>query len=745
MTTTNADASRFLTSWEPNGPWSLTAITPDGPVETVTFHDIQAAITWVEGRNGKRNLYFSVNRPSHDLTIKASKADIGWALAFHLDLDPTKGKPLEAERQRILALTEEMKPAPSLVIDSGGGYQAFWRLQEALPLTEDALERVEAINKMLERKYGGDRCHNVDRIMRLPGTVNLPTRAKREAGRVPTSAKIAFERQVRYRLTDLIPEQVSGLPIDQVYRDLIIGIGTRQYGGDRSRMVFAVLAAMIRAGCSDEDMSVLMNDRALSIGDHFKEKSSGEVERQIQRAREKIAGKRVKNAADMASELLRAPWPAPLDQAAFRGLAGDIVRAIEPHSEADPAALLLQLLVTFGSCKGREPFLLVEDTKHHTNLFVALVGQTAKARKGTSWARVRALILQVAPIWESLRRPGSLSSGEGLIFEVRDEVVKEVTDPETNKNRTVVTDPGVKDKRLLVQEEEFAAALKVMRREGNTLSSIIRNAWDHGNLRTMTKHSPTSATNAHISIVGHCTMDELKKNLDATEVLNGFVNRFLFVCVKRSKLLPFGGDHRSLQADLGPLLDRLRGALNFNSIKGNLSLDRSFECRFADEARELWAELYSSLAEAKEGMLGAATARSEPLVLRLALIYALLDESAEIRRTHLESAMAVWRFCEASVAHVFGYGEKDSVVEKILKALLEAGPKGMNRREIRRDVFKANKSSDEIGRGLKSLADRGLVREETIEANKPGPKASKWIAILPINEEVDGDAGEDGG
>jgi hypothetical protein len=732
-------AFTFLKSWEPNGPWCLTGIVPDGPAETATFYDFQHATRWIDARNGAKNLYFSVNRPSHDLTKKARKADIGHALALHVDLDPEKDKPLEAERERIRALVEGMKPEPSIVIDSGGGFQAFWLFHDPLPLVNVAAERVEAFNRLLERAYGGDRCHNVDRIMRLPGTMNLPTKTKIAAGRAPALASVVRESDTRYKLDDLLPPRVARLPVEDRIKDLILGIGADQYSHDRSRIVFAVLAAMIRAGCTDEEMSALMNDRTLPIGDHFEGKSGDEVDRQIGRARDKVKVKLARNAVHTASSLLRAPWPAPIGEAAFRGLAGEIVRALEPHSEADLAALLVQLLVTFGSCKGRDPFFFVEATKHHTNLFVALVGETAKARKGTSWARICDLFLQVAVLWESLRRPGSLSSGEGLIYEVRDPVTKETVDSETGNSKEVIVDPGVEDKRLLVQEQEFAAALKVMRREGSTLSSMIRNAWDHGNLRTMTKHSPTSATNAHISIVGHCTMDELKKNLDVTEVLNGFVNRFLLVCVKRSKLLPFGGNRNALEAAIKPLLVRLKRALEFNPNSGSLSLDNSFECRFADEARNFWSELYSSLAEAKEGMLGAATARSEPMVRRLALIYALMDESNEIRRTHLESAMAVWRYAEASAAHIFGYGEKDSVMEKILKALLEAGPNGMNRREIRRDVFKANKSSDEITRGLKSLADRGLAREVTVEANKPGPKASKWIAVLPTHEEDEDD------
>lgn len=83
--------------------------------------------------------------------------------------------------------------------------------------------------------------------------------------------------------------------------------------------------------------------------------------------------------------------------------------------------------------------------------------------------------------------------------------------------------------------------LKVMTREGNTLSPVIRSAWDCGDLKTMVKNSPAKATGAHISIVGHITRDELRRLLTQTESANGFANRFCWLAVKRSKCLPDGG------------------------------------------------------------------------------------------------------------------------------------------------------------------------------------------------------------
>jgi hypothetical protein len=104
-----------------------------------------------------------------------------------------------------------------------------------------------------------------------------------------------------------------------------------------------------------------------------------------------------------------------------------------------------------------------------------------------------------------------------------------------------VVDPGAEDKRLLVVESEFSQALKTMARAGNTLSPVLRSLWDGGSGGMLTKHSPSKATGAHVSIIGHIVRDELRRELTGTEMANGFANRFLFCCAKRSKLLPEGG------------------------------------------------------------------------------------------------------------------------------------------------------------------------------------------------------------
>jgi hypothetical protein len=155
--------------------------------------------------------------------------------------------------------------------------------------------------------------------------------------------------------------------------------------------------------------------------------------------------------------------------------------------------------------------------------------------------------------WFSDRTASGLSSGEGLIDNVRDAVVK--WNPKEGREETA--DPGIKDKRLLVTEEEFAGALSVMERHGNTLSAVIRSAWDGQKLQTLTKSSPLKATGAHVSLIGH--KDELHAKLTRTDMANGLANRFLFPLVRRSKHLPHGGHFPDTELEkFGKLIDERR-------------------------------------------------------------------------------------------------------------------------------------------------------------------------------------------
>lgn len=432
-------------------------------------------------------------------------------------------------------------------------------------------------------------------------------------------------------------------------------------------------------------------------------------------SRDRSRGPSVASVASVATS--RAPaWPV-LNSKALHGLTGDFVRLLEPHTETDPVAILVQFLVYFGAIVGRNPHFRVEATRHGMNLYAVLVGSTSKARKGTSAQHVRRLFHAIDPEWVEQSTVRGLSSGEGLIHAVRDPIEKREPIKEDKRiigYQTVEADQGVEDKRLLVIEEEFASPLKMMGREGNTLSPILRTAWDGQTLSILTRNSPARATDPHISIIGHVTAGELVRLLGATEAGNGFGNRFLWVLVRRSKCLPEGGTFHA--EDQAPILRRLRQAVDHAR--------RCDELRRDDAAREIWRNVYPSLSDGKPGLLGAMIARAEAQVMRLAALYALLDCAPEIRAEHLFAALAVWEYAEASARYIFGDTLGDPTADELLRLLLSR-PAGVTRTEIR-DHFGRHKQAAEIDRALGVLEEHGLACREPLSTG--GRPAELWKA-----------------
>jgi hypothetical protein len=366
-------------------------------------------------------------------------------------------------------------------------------------------------------------------------------------------------------------------------------------------------------------------------------------------------------------------------------------------------ALLAQFLVAFGTACGRGAHYQVEADHHYPNEFCVLVGPSAKGRKGSSWGHVRRVLEQADPDFTHRCLVGGLSSGEGLIAQVRDPI------DDTDRD-------GPADRRRLVLEQEFAQVLKVLSREGNTLSPIVRQAWDGDALQTMVRNNPLRATDAHIGVIGHITKDELLRYLTATELANGFFRRFLLIAVDRSKLLPFGSSIAAHElADLG---DRVGLALRFASAHRPLTFD--------EHARERWVAAYAELSTSQPGLAGAATARAEAHVVRLALIYALLDCCQQITIEHLDAALALWRYSSDSARWIFGDSLGDPTADEIWAAAKER-PTGLTRTEVS-DMFSRNKKRREIDSALTVLEDAGRLRRETRHSHH-GRHAEIWMPI----------------
>jgi len=392
-------------------------------------------------------------------------------------------------------------------------------------------------------------------------------------------------------------------------------------------------------------------------------------------------------------------WPAPPQAAAYHGLAGEIANTIAPHTEADPVAILSQLLIAFGGTVGRGAFFQVEATRHHPNQFLVLVGDSSRARKGSSWDHVQRLIAVADPAITGRILTG-LSSGEGLIWAVRDAQGQ---------------DPGATDRRLLVIEPEFASVLKATSREISTLSPTLRSAWDGRPLAILTRTAPARATDAHISVIGHITATELRHHVNPVELANGLLNRFLVISCRRVRLLPEGGDPDPLKRTG---LDRqLTKALGAARRAGQLSLSQA--------AREHWHAAYHQLAEPQPGIAGQIAARAEAHTIRLALIYALLDQADQIQPRHLDAALALWDYAQRSAVWALERSASDPLARQIHAALTHALPDGLTRTQLR-DLLHRNPTTAQLDQALAALSnDDKITSHRVLTAGRP---AELWTA-----------------
>jgi len=320
-----AQSVAFLSWWRPGGPWVLVAIPPDQAKapDCSTLADEASVLSFLE-QHADWNVYFAVNPLLRAASKKPTREDVRELAWLHVDVDPRVGEPLDSERARIHELLRAPPelPPPSAVVFSGGGYQAFWRLEEPVPINgqPDLYEDAKRYNLQLELLLGGDSCHNVDRIMRLPGTVNWPNRKKRERGRVPELARLVSSSGDAYPISrflkapDLQAPGAGGFSggtvkvSDNVRRlETLDGLprGCTDYlkmviaqGGDpddplkwtsRSECLWWVCCELVRQGADDDTIYAIITDKDWGISAHVLAQHRGAQRcalRHIERARE---------------------------------------------------------------------------------------------------------------------------------------------------------------------------------------------------------------------------------------------------------------------------------------------------------------------------------------------------------------------------------------------------------------------------------------------------------------------------
>lgn len=381
-----------------------------------------------------------------------------------------------------------------------------------------------------------------------------------------------------------------------------------------------------------------------------------------------------------------------LEEPALTGLLGELVGLACAESEASPAAVLFTALTFAAASFGAVSYFPVGDTRHPPRLFVSIVGESARARKGTSAQPVerifkRAQELAGLPVLHVT--PGPFSSGEGIIFAVRDasDILK--------KGEPV--DMGVSDKRLLGLLGEFGGSLAAMKRDGSTLSAVLRTAWEAGDIKPLTKNSQIKTTGAHINFVGHVTKMELEALLGTSDIWNGLGNRILWVCAKREKLVPISIPMDAVAVD--KIGASLAAAIKFGQSAGRIT--------FSAGAEEVWRRDYSQITDDRSGVFGVITARAEAQIVRLSMIYALLDKAIFIEPEHLAAGRAAWSYAEKSAAYLFGGVVGDPRAERILSALKD----GPQRRSALHRLFKNNLRATELENALQKLIAEDLICE----------------------------------
>ncbi len=405
-------------------------------------------------------------------------------------------------------------------------------------------------------------------------------------------------------------------------------------------------------------------------------------------------------------------FPAPPGEAAFHGVMGQIVREIEPYTEASSAAMLFQLLCGFGSLVGRRPHWVHEADTHRLNLYVCLVGNTADGRKGTSWGYPRRILTSVDPTWENRIAVG-INSGPGLIEQVADE--------ETTRTGSFLR--GIPDKRLFLHESEFTRLLAIFARDSETLGMVLRQAWETDHLAALSKKNPVRASGAHVSVNAHVTPEDLHSNLKLTDIANGLGNRFLWVCTKKSQdlrrqvVFPW----RRMDAKIEQLRDALEGISHWDDTPMGRSAT----------AQEFWEEQLGALRKPRPGLLGAILARGPAQVMRLAGIYAAADLTKMIEIVHLRAALELWHYCVRSIDFVFGDRLGDPDAEQLLAALEAADPEGLSQTTIYRKIFGSHKDADSLNILLRRMVRSGLIRRDPGDKKGSGPAASMWYLDTP--------------
>jgi len=413
---------------------------------------------------------------------------------------------------------------------------------------------------------------------------------------------------------------------------------------------------------------------------------------------------------DPFGNLAGIPWPDPLGAPAYHGILGEIVRAAEPDSEADPAGILAEMLARFAHMVGQGPHFRYGHTQHPACVWVLLAGDTAQGRKGTASDVAR----YYCHLAIRLGDPGcckpaeAFGSGEGVIDLLADKPDEPLAEARERK-------------RVLAMSSEFSTVLATAARKGSTLAQTLRQAWDNTPLTVKIRNSRLYASDYHLALIGHLTPADIDAFTNLTDFKSGSINRFLIFAVRRSKQLPLGGA-RDPDRDWA-LSNRLRDAVLYARSLGDQEISWSLS------GQQAWVEAYASVTDTRPGLLGDILGRGAAQVTRLAVIYALADQCCEVDRIHVEAALEVWRYVCDSAAHLFGNRSEDSIQDNLLGILRIHYPEHLTRTQIYR-LYNCHQQANKIQAALSSLEAAGLITR--VDMGSGGGRRATGYQAIPI-------------
>ncbi len=415
--------------------------------------------------------------------------------------------------------------------------------------------------------------------------------------------------------------------------------------------------------------------------------------------------------SDVLAYVARREFPeAPGAALWSNSLLAEFLELVRPCCEAADIALVVQFVAALGCVIGPDgPFFEVGAERHTARVYPMLVGETSLARKGGSIAVVVELFKRADGTWQG--KLSGLTTGEGVIGYFRDAPPRDPKD----KSQPVAV---LTDKRGFIVETEGGRVLTRANAEGSILPYIIIQSFDGPDMRVMTRHDPLVASNTHIVIDTHTTPTDLRDKLSEVSQTNGFANRFLFMLVKSERVLP-SPESFGMRPGLAALTAKLHDLLVFARSVGAMKRD--------DQAEELWRSIYEQLnfpaPRTSSEIVASLCARGPVYVMRLSMLFALMDGAREIAAMHLLQALELWSYAERSIDALFGdtCGRKDADTILIhLRRQFE-----MDRTELYEAVGK-NWSADRIAKGLAYLLERHLANYRRERSGDRGRPREVW-------------------